>query len=165
MTLRRRLILLGDGAALVTSIAAAICLMVAVVAGFWQVVTRFVLSDPAIWSEALVRLALIWTVMLGFAVALRDGALVSIDALGKLVSPRFQTWLARASVTGIAGFCLILGWFGVTMARRVTAQEMAGLEISIAWGYAAIPVGCGFGLICALSGFLAHRHTELEAEI
>ena len=31
----------------------------------WQIVTRFVIQEPAEWTEVLIRFSLIWMVFLG----------------------------------------------------------------------------------------------------
>jgi TRAP-type C4-dicarboxylate transport system permease small subunit len=56
----------------------------------------------------------------------------------------------------------ILLWFGWIMAERVQFQEMAGLEVSMSWGYAALPIGAVFAAIGALAQFLDRRAEELE---
>jgi TRAP-type C4-dicarboxylate transport system permease small subunit len=48
------------------------------------------------------------------------------------------------------------------MAERVRFQTMAGLEVSIAWGYAAIPIGAALAVVGALAHFLDRRSEELE---
>jgi TRAP-type C4-dicarboxylate transport system permease small subunit len=145
------------------SIDAGLCLAAAVAAGFWQVVTRFLLENPAEWSEALVRLALIWMVMLGLSAALRQGALVSIDIAERLSAGLVRKAIRLAILIANLVMLVILIWFGITMAMRVTGQTMAGIEISIAWGYAAIPVGSAFAIIGALAHFVDRRNSELEA--
>jgi TRAP-type C4-dicarboxylate transport system permease small subunit len=150
---------------LAVGIAASVALAVAVAAGFWQVTTRFLLESPATWSEALVRLALIWMVLLGLAVTLRQGALVSID-----IAHRYSTGPAKRAIEAVALFSTlfllaVLFWFGWEMTNRVRFQEMAGLEISISWGYAAIPVGAVFAAIGAIANFLDYRSEELEAAV
>jgi TRAP-type C4-dicarboxylate transport system permease small subunit len=149
----------------VVGIAASIALAVAVAAGFWQVTTRFVLSSPATWSEALVRLALIWMVLLGLAVALRQGALVSIDIAHRYSQGKARRILEAAALLSNLFLLVVLFWYGWEMTNRVRMQEMAGLEISIAWGYAAIPVGCIFAAIGAIANFLDHRSEELESAV
>ena len=62
-------------------------LVVASTLGMFQIVTRFVLEQPAEWSEILIRLALIWMVFLGIPAAFRHGAMVSVDVLYRW-SPR-----------------------------------------------------------------------------
>lgn len=134
--------------------AAGACLVVACGAGLWQVISRFVLANPAVWSEALVRVALIWMTMLGFAPAVRRGALMAIDLAASLVSGAAKRALDGAIALSTLALCGILGLYGWSMAGRVARQEMAGLEISIAWGYAAIPVGCALAAIATLAAFL-----------
>ena len=47
-------------------------------------------------------------------------------------------------------FFAILFWQGWSMTERVMGQKLAALEISIAWVYAALPVGSVFIFIAVL---------------
>lgn len=149
----------------VAGLAASAALAVAVAAGFWQVVSRFLLQSPATWSEALVRLALIWMVFLGLSVALRQGALVSIDIAHRYSSGRIRGAIETATLISNLILMATLIWFGIIMTDRVQFQEMAGLDVSIAWGYAAIPVGSAFATIGTLAHYFDRRNEELEAAI
>lgn len=144
---------------------ASLSLAVAVAAGFWQVVSRFLLQSPATWSEALVRLALIWMVFLGLSVALRQGALVSIDIAHRYSSGRVRGLIETLTLISNLILMATLLWFGILMTQRVWFQEMAGLDISISWGYAAIPVGCLFAAIGTIAHYLDRRNEELESAI
>lgn len=144
------------------AIAACIFLAIAVAAGFWQVVSRFLLSNPSIWSEALVRLALIWMVMIGLGVALRQGALVSIDIAEQAARGVVRKVIHVAILLSNLILLSALLWFGWSMAERVRFQEMAGLDISISYGYAAIPIGCFCGIVGTIAHFFDRRSTELE---
>jgi len=44
---------------------ACLVLVIASVLGMFQIITRFVLEQPAEWSEILIRLSLIWIVFMG----------------------------------------------------------------------------------------------------
>ena len=59
------------------------CIMLAIAAalGVFQIVTRFILEQPAEWTEVLIRFSLIWMGFLGIPAAFRQGAMVSVDAL------------------------------------------------------------------------------------
>jgi len=142
---------LSSGAA---AVLAALAMAVAVAAGAWQVVARFATNTPSIWSEALVRTALIWVAFLGVAVALRLGALVSIDVARRLTGGALRRALEAASLAAVLSTMGVMFWFGWMMAERVKFQEMAGLEISMSWGYAAIPIGACFAMMGALAHFL-----------
>lgn len=144
---------------------ACLALTVAVGAGLWQVIARFATETPSVWSEALVRTALVWMAFLGVAVALRAGALVSIDVAHRYSKGVLQRALEAAAMAGALSILGIMFWFGWEMARRVKFQEMAGLEVSMSWGYAAIPVGAVFAMVGVVAQFLDHRHEELENAI
>jgi len=150
--------------ALATALAC-LALVIAVGAGAWQVFSRFATATPAVWSEALVRTALIWMVMLGLATALRTGALVSIDLAYRLSSRQVREALAFLALAANLTLTLTLFWFGWTMAQRVQFQILAGMEVSMSWAYAAIPVGCAFAVIGAIAHALDRRDTELESAV
>jgi TRAP-type C4-dicarboxylate transport system permease small subunit len=140
-------------------------LAVACFAGLWQVVARFATETPSAWSEALVRTALIWMAFLGLAVALRTGSLVSIDVAHRYSGGALRRGLEAASLAASVSLMGVLFWFGWTMAERVKFQEMAGLEVSISWGYAAVPIGAAFAIIGAIAQFLDRQSEELEAAV
>ena len=138
---------------------------IAVFAGLWQVISRFATETPAIWSEALVRTSLVWMAYLGVALALRAGALVSIDVAHRYSRGALQRALEVASLACSLSLMGVLFWFGWTMTERVRFQEMAGLEVSISWGYAAIPGGALLAMVGAIANFLDRRSEELEAAV
>ncbi len=151
-----------------TGIATAIAvaaLVVAVFAGFWQVVARFATETPSIWSEALVRTALIWMGFIGLAAAIRTGSLVSIDMAHRYSRGALRRGIEAAVLAGNVSLMGVLFWFGWIMAERVQFQEMAGLEVSISWGYAALPIGAAFAIMGALGQFLDRKAEELEMAV
>jgi TRAP-type C4-dicarboxylate transport system permease small subunit len=162
----RRAVLAADR--VTTGIATAIAiaaLLVAVFAGFWQVVARFATETPSVWSEALVRTALVWMAFLGLAAAIRTGSLVSIDMAHRYSRGAVRRGIEAAVLAGNLSLMGVLFWFGWIMAERVKFQEMAGLEVSISWGYAALPLGAAFAALGALGQFLDRKAEELEMAV
>ena len=149
----------------IAAIIACLALAVAVFAGLWQVVARFATETPSVWSEALVRTALIWMAFIGLAVAIRTGALVSIDIAHRLSRGAVRAALEGLTLASILSMLGVMFWFGWSMAERVKFQEMAGLEVSMAWGYAAIPLGAIFAMLGAVAHFLDRRNEELESAV
>jgi TRAP-type C4-dicarboxylate transport system permease small subunit len=142
------------------------CALLAIVAciGLYQVIARFVLEQPSIWSEEVLRRLLIWTVMLGAAAAFRRGALVSVDvALRASEGRAWGRWL-RLGITSITlAFLGVLAWFGFDLAWRIRFQTFASLELSMAWAYLAIPVGALVSALAVLAHHLDPVHRELDA--
>ena len=149
----------------IAAIIACLSLAVALFAGLWQVVARFATETPSVWSEALVRTALIWMAFIGLAVAIRAGALVSIDIAHRLSRGALRAALEGLTLASILSMLGVMFWFGWSMAERVKFQEMAGLEVSMAWGYAAIPLGAVFAMLGAVAHFLDRRNEELESAV
>lgn len=140
------------------------CLLLAIVSclGLWQVLSRFVLSQPSVWTEEVLRRLLIWCVMLGVVVAIRHGAMVSVDLMVRLSKGawkqvvRFVIWLSTSA------FLASILWFGVSLSWRVRFQTFASMDISMGWAYAALPTGAALGLIAVLAHYLDPVNEELE---
>ena len=79
--------------------------------------------------------------------------------------PALRRALEAAALAASLTILGIMFWFGWMMAQRVQFQEMAGLEVSMSWGYAAIPVGAVFGMIGAVAHFLDRRSEELDLAV
>jgi len=149
-----------SGLAMVGAVA---MLAVASALGMFQIITRFVLEQPAEWSEILIRLSLIWMVFLGIPVAFRQGAMVSVDVVYRSVPPRAKRVLDWAVCLAALLMIGIILWWGWDYAVRGRVQTMAGLEsISMFWGYLAMPVGAVFSFFGIVANLLDPQHHELE---
>ncbi len=136
----------------VISAFAQLLLCVAVAAGFYQVLARFVLHSPAAWSEAVTRACIIWAVMIGIALAFREGAMLGVNLLRtKLDQLGYGRWLEFFVVLIVAAFLVFLLWIGIQMTWRVRFQTMPTLGISISWVYLSIPVGAALSLLAVIS--------------
>ena len=141
------------------------CLMMVIASALavFQIITRFVLEQPAEWSEILIRISLIWMVFLGIPTAFRQGAMVSVDVLYRW-SPaalkRVLDWVVCLAALALIG---VIVWYGWDYAKRGSVQSMAGLEsVSMFWAYLALPVGAVCAMVGAIGNFLDPRHQELE---
>jgi len=133
------------------SVVCQLLLFSAVVAGFYQVISRFILQSPADWSEAWTRSSLIWTVMLGLCLAFRHGAMLSVEMLHAMLKGRAQRWLEHLIMLICIGFLGFMAWVGVQMTWRVRFQTLASLEFSIAWIYVSIPIGMTLAILGVLA--------------
>ena len=142
---------------------ACLMLVIASVLGMFQIVTRFVLEQPAEWSEILIRLSLIWMVFMGIPMAFRQGAMVSVDVLYRWSSPRIRRVLDWVVCLAALALIIIIIWWGWDYSLRGSVQSMAGLEsISMFWGYVAMPVGGMFSVIGIIGNLIDPQRHELE---
>ncbi|QMV74221.1 TRAP transporter small permease [Comamonas piscis] len=141
------------------------CLMLAIasVLGMFQILTRFVLEQPAEWTEVLIRFSLIWMVFLAIPMAFRQGAMVSVDVLKRWAPPAMRRLLSGFVCVATLVLLAVLIWWGWDYARRGGVQTMAGLEsLSMFWAYLAVPVGAIFAVFGVIGNLLEPQNTELE---
>lgn len=144
-------------------LAAGAMLVIAVSVGLYQIVSRFVLEQPAEWSEISVRYALIWMVFLGIPTAFRQGAMVCVDLLYRKGGKGVRRVLdAIILVTSLVLMAITL-WFGADYAWRTRFQTIPGMEpLAVSWAYAAMPVGAVFSILAILGQWFDPRRNDLE---
>ena len=149
--------LTGGALALACVLLAVICAL-----GLWQVLARFVFSQPSTWTEESMRRLLIWCVMLGVVAAFRHGALVSVDLMLRLSKGWWQRTVRLLITASSVAFLSVLVWFGTDLAWRVRFQTFASMELSMAFAYAALPVGAVLSIVAVLAHHLDPQNTELD---
>lgn len=141
------------------------CAMMAVAAslGLYQIITRFIIQEPAEWTEVLIRVSLIWMVFLGIPAAFRQGAMVSVDVLYRWSPPRVKRVLDHVVALAALGLVAVIVWWGWDYAQRGSVQTMIGLEdVSMFWAYLAMPVGGVFSAVGILGNLIDPQRHELE---
>ena len=142
---------------------ACVMMVIAAALAMFQIVTRFVLEQPAEWSEILIRFSLIWMVFLGIPAAFRQGAMVSVDVLYRWSPPEIKRVLDWVVCLAALTLIAIIIWWGWDYAKRGGVQSMAGLEsVSMFWAYLALPVGGVFCVIGIIGNLLNPVRMELE---
>ena len=139
-------------------LAAAACI------GMYQVIARFVLQQPATWSEVLAQTLIVWMVFLGIGGGFRAGVVAAVDVAWRVARGQARTLLEAGIALTTLIFLALIAWFGWDMAYRVRFQRLAGLDISIAWAYAAIPVGAALAMIAVLARWIDPDRQEPAAE-
>jgi TRAP-type C4-dicarboxylate transport system permease small subunit len=151
------------GATAAAMAGACLMLVIASALGVFQIITRFVLEQPAEWSEILIRLSLIWMVFLGIPMAFRQGAMVSVDVLYRWSPPKLRRVLDWVVCGAALALIAVILWWGWDYAMRGRVQSMAGLEsISMFWGYLAMPVGAVFCIFGIIGNLIDPQRNELE---
>jgi len=133
---------------------AQLALVASAFAAFYQVIARFVLHTPSDWSEVSTRALLIWAVLLGLALAFREGAMISVELLRNSLKGRAFRALEGLIALVCFSFLCFLAWIGGAMTWRVRFQNVPSLDISISWIYVAIPIGAGLAAIAVLARWL-----------
>ena len=132
-----------------------------------QVVFRYGLNDSLIWAEEFARFALIWSAFLGAPVAYRRGEHVGVTLLVENLPGFFARVLIFLTHILAIGFGAILAWEGWFLTLRVFARgEIANaMQVPIAWGYLAVPVGGLFLGLAAVAALLHGRGPTGDADL
>jgi len=112
---------------------------------FAQVVTRYLLNNPLIWSEELARYLFVWVSMIGAALAIRHGGHFGLDLLLRRV-PTLGPALGPAVTIITALFLLVLLKSGIDETVLASNQFAMTLPMRMQWAYLALPVGAGLML-------------------
>ncbi|MCC5809082.1 MAG: TRAP transporter small permease [Ectothiorhodospiraceae bacterium] len=120
----------------------------------YQVIMRFVVGEPSTWSAVASRTAMIWCVFLGLAAAFRTQSMLRVEIIYSLAPQRFHLLVDTIIYLLCLTFFVLLIYLGTQMGYRVRNQTLAGMDISIAWAYAALPVGSFFAILASTGAFL-----------
>ena len=119
--------------------------MVAVVSA--QVVARYGFNTGLGWADGVSRLAFVWCVFLGIAVAVKARAHIGITLLVDALPATLGGLLRRSMLLASAGLSAVVAWQSVVIALDQWDERMMSLELSTGWFL--IPVAAG-GALSAL---------------
>ena len=147
---------------------AGLAVLVMVFAAGWQVVARYILSAPPVWTEELARRAMIWAGMLGASAAFRAGLDPNLFPQAVQIRGMLGQGLAVIRAVGAMIFLAPVLWFSVygpnmNMARGFLGRSLERtaemIPVSMIWFTAAVPLA--FALIAIhILAELAMRLTE-----
>lgn len=161
--MKKAFLMFERGTTFAALLGACAMLVIAATLGMFQIVTRFVLEQPAEWTEVLIRFSLIWMVFLAIPSAFRQGAMVSVDVLYRWSPPRVRRVLDYVVALAALALIGVIVWWGWDYAQRGGVQSMAGLEsVSMFWAYVAMPVGGVFSAIGIVGNLIDPQRLELE---
>lgn len=127
--------------------AAAACLVVNIGVVLFGIAMRYGLAASPIWTDELARYALIWSVMLAGAAALRRGEHMQIDMVVDALpaaAARAVDVLRRLVIVAVLAFMTVMGAY---YAQKVWGMSTLALNVPRTLPTASIPAGMGLMLI------------------
>lgn len=106
-----------------------------------QVFYRYALNSSLTWSEELVQFILLWTVMLGSAIATDRGAHIVLNPLDDYLGPRGRRIKNVFAELGTITFCGVLAYYGFVLVYRTRFMTSSAVDIPMSYVYASMPVG------------------------
>lgn len=134
---------------LITVCAALLALMV--VEALWQVITRYVLNSPSVWTDELLRFQLIWLTMIGAPAAHGLNRVMAVTILAdrfKSKTKNTNTIVVETIIILFSILILIIG--GTKVALNASTQVSATLGINMFFIYISVPIsGILFTYFCS----------------
>jgi TRAP-type C4-dicarboxylate transport system permease small subunit len=112
---------------------------------FAQVITRYLLNNPLIWSEEAARYLFVWVSMIGAALAIREGGHFGLDLLIRPM-PQLKPVLGPLVTLVMVVFLIILLKTGIDETRLAARQWAMTFPMRMDWAYLALPVGAALML-------------------
>jgi TRAP-type C4-dicarboxylate transport system permease small subunit len=123
---------------------------------FYQVFTRYVMDDPAGWTEEIARYFLVAVVFVGAAMSVRKNNHIQVDYFYRLM-PQAMGRVLSTAVDVVR--CLFLGyatWLTWLLLQRIGSQPMAVIDLPVGWVFSTMLFG--FVLMFLRSLQVAWRH-------
>lgn len=118
-----------------------IIVIVALFSLFANVVLRYGFNYTLAWSEELVRIVIIYSTFLGASVAIKQGAMIRIDAVVQIF-PKLKSGLTFYSNILMIGFACMMVYYGyqMTALQYETHQKTICMEIPLVFVYSIMPL-------------------------
>ncbi|CAG0949733.1 Sialic acid TRAP transporter permease protein SiaT [Burkholderiales bacterium] len=105
-----------------------------------QVVFRYFLGDPLVWSDELARYLFVWASFLGWIVAARRRSHLRIDTATRRLPPRGEAAFRLVGAIAGAAFAALLAFYGWRIMQRNLDVETTTLFFSMGVVYAIVPL-------------------------
>ncbi len=104
-----------------------------------QVILRYGFDRPLVWSDELARYLFVWCAFLGWILAARRRSHLAITVISDRLAARGRAAFALAGAGASIGFCAVLVWYGVQIARRNMDIDTVALFFTFGFVYAIVP--------------------------
>jgi TRAP-type C4-dicarboxylate transport system permease small subunit len=119
-----------------------------------QVFFRKVLNSSLQWSEELSLFGLVWLVLIGAVVLMRNWEHINIPTFIRLLPAKRRAWFIGLSKVATIIFLAILVWYGFDVFFQNFHGTSPTLGISTKWAKLSIPVGSLLMVIFAINTML-----------
>ena len=102
------------------------------VLGLAQVIWRWIIKDPIVWSEELIQLIYVWICYLGWAIAERKDAHIRITAIHNMLPKQAQKYLQIFCHILCIIFSVLMCWYGFKLVQ--TGLNRTAISIAVNYG-------------------------------
>lgn len=123
---------------------------------FYQVFTRYVMNDPAGWTEEIARYFLVAVVFIGASMSVRKNNHIHVDYFYRLMPRAMGRTVSTAVDVARCAFLGYAAWLTWLLIQRIGNQRMAIVDLPMGWVFGAMMFG--FALMFLRSLQVAWTH-------
>lgn len=117
-----------------------LCLAVAAILVFMQVLLRYVFRIGFVWTEELARYLIVYCSLIGSSIVVRNDAHPRVEVFVELLPHALRRYFSVLLDLLVLGFLGVLIWQGIESTMFGMRTKTPGLAMPWAYAYAAIPV-------------------------
>lgn len=102
-----------------------------VAVSIYGVFTRYVLNSPQAWITEIFEFMLVWSIFLGFGMALKDNRHIQVELLFDKLSFKFKRVVGCISYLIGAGFALFLAYSSVELITLTKVQATKTIDVGL----------------------------------
>ena len=140
-----------------------VLLTVMVILGLLQIISRFVIKAPIMWSEALLMYMFVWFSFLGAGLAVRGLSHFEVEIFVVRLPRMIQKVLSLAVYAMIFAFAVFMIWKGLFLVKLNQRQLMAMMPFTMSGPYVILPLSGTFMAIHSLN-HLARNFSRHHSE-
>jgi len=121
-----------------------------VVVAFLQVIMRYVFNNSLSWAEEFGRFFFVWLTWIGISIGAKRGQHIRIEFLVNKMPFRVAQVMNLISDLMVFMVCIVTIYYGAYLAQAFSGLKFVSIQMSQAWGYAALPTGCTLMILRSL---------------
>jgi|SRR5699024_7731933 len=126
-----------------------------------QVIMRYFLGLSTTWQDESARYFIIWGVLLGSAVALRDGQHIRVDVIYQRFSSKWKGFIDILANICIIVFLMFMAIYGFILVKeKYLTGEMSDIGIKIYVIYSILPLSGLFMGIRAITNLINYKNEQ-----
>lgn len=122
---------------------------------FVSVFMRYVVNNPVTWTEDAVNFLMVWMVLFGTSVGLREGYHISIEFIQQKVTKQLRILIHILTTLIIIFVAWIILKHGIAFSMKGMRRIIPSIEwLKFGYAYFALPIGYGLMLLISIEHIL-----------
>lgn len=117
----------------------------------WQVLSRYLVGEPSLYTDELARFLMVWLTFLGGAYMFGSDSHLSVNSLRDMMPAKMQNAIFIFTYLLIGGFAVLVMILGSQrLILRTISQPSPSLGIPMGYFYSILPLSAAFIIIYML---------------